>query len=142
MSDPVRELYQQLIVEHGRHPHHRGTLAHSTHAATVDNPMCGDVVTLQLVVDGDRIADVAHDGHGCALSIAAASVLADRLIDMSLADARSLVAVFEAMVASEPGSSDRAEALGSLAAFAGVRQFRSRRTCATLPARALIRALG
>jgi nitrogen fixation NifU-like protein len=141
MSDPIRELYRQLIVEHGKHPHHRGALAHATHAATVDNPMCGDVVTLQLVVDGDRITEVAHDGHGCALSIAASSVLADRLIDLSLDDARSLVAAFEAMVADEPGSPDRADALGPLASFAGVRQFRSRRTCATLCGRALLRAL-
>jgi hypothetical protein len=89
MSDPIRELYRQLIVEHGKHPHHRGALAHATHAATVDNPMCGDVVTLQLVVDGDRITEVAHDGHGCALSIAASSVLADRLIDLSLDSGRS-----------------------------------------------------
>jgi nitrogen fixation NifU-like protein len=141
MSDPIRTLYQQLIVEHAKHPRHRGALTGATHAATADNPLCGDIVTLQLVVVGDRITGVGHDGHGCTLSIAAASVLADRVVGMRLADVRALIDAYDAMIAAEPGAPDRAEVLGELAAFAGVREFRSRRACATLPARALVRAL-
>ena len=114
----------------------------ATHAATVDNPMCGDVVTVQLVVEHERIVELVHDGHGCALSVAAASVLADRLIGIAVDDARALLATFEAMVGSEPGRPDRAETLGALAAFAGVREFRSRRTCVTLATRAVNLALG
>ena len=135
------ELYQALIVEHGKRPHHHGTLPAASHAATIDNPLCGDVVTIQLAVEGERIADVAHTGHGCTLSIAAASVLADRLIGLTLVEARALIAAFEAMVATEPDAPDHEDELGPLAAFAGVRAFRSRRACATLPARAVIRAL-
>ena len=135
-------LYQELIVEHGKRPHHKGTLPAPTHAATIDNPLCGDVVTVQLLVENDRITDVAHTGHGCTLSIAAASVLADRLIGLTLSDARALLAAFEAMIASEPDAPDRSDELGALAAFAGVRAFRSRRACATLPARAVVRAVG
>ena len=142
MTDSIRALYQQVIVDHGAHPRHRGALAHPTHAAELDNPLCGDVVALQLAVDGDRIADVAHAGHGCTLSIAAASLLAELLIGRSLADARALAAELEAMIAEPPGVPDRAQALGSLAVLAGVREFRSRRACATLAARALLRAIG
>jgi nitrogen fixation protein NifU and related proteins len=134
-------LYHELIVEHGKRPHHAGTLAAATHAATIDNPLCGDVVTVQLLVENARIADVAHSGHGCALSIASASLLADRLIGLTLADARAVLASFEAMIATEPDAPDRADELGPLAAFAGVRAFRSRRACATLPARAVMRSL-
>ena len=131
-------LYQQLIVEHAKHPHHAGTLAAATHSATLDNPMCGDVVSVGLVVVRDTIADVAHAGHGCALSIAAASMLADRLAGATLAEARRIVRAFEAFVVGERCEIDLAE----LRAFAGVRDARSRRTCATLAARAIARALG
>jgi nitrogen fixation protein NifU and related proteins len=90
------------------------------------------------VIQGDRIAAVAHDGHGCTLSIAAASMIADRLVGLDIAAARALVAEFDAMVA---GDGPIAAELGELAAFAGVRAFRSRRACASLPGRALIDAL-
>ena len=56
-------LYQAVIVEHDRHPRHRGTLLHPTHAATIDNPLCGDVATVQLVVTGDRVAEIASLAH-------------------------------------------------------------------------------
>ena len=131
-------LYQALILEHGKHPHHRGPLPAATHSATIDNPLCGDVVTLRLIVDGDRITDVASEGNGCTLSIAAASVLADRLIGMTVAEARELAKDFDALVTTEHAESAR---LGELAAFAPVREFRSRRVCATLPLRALDEAL-
>ena len=92
-------LYQALILEHAKRPHHRGDLPGATHAATVDNPLCGDIVTLRLTIQGDRIIAVAHEGHGCTLSIAAASMLADRLVGLDVDAARSLVTEFEAMVA-------------------------------------------
>ena len=137
----VHALYQELIVEHGKRPHHKGTLPAPSHAATIDNPLCGDVVTMQLAMEGERITDVAHTGHGCTLSIAASSVLADRLIGLTLVEARALIAAFETMIATEPDAPDHADELGPLAAFAGVRAFRSRRACATLAARAVSRAL-
>ncbi|HEY1811049.1 MAG TPA: SUF system NifU family Fe-S cluster assembly protein [Kofleriaceae bacterium] len=141
MSDAVRALYQEIIVEHGAHPRHRGALATPTHAAELDNPLCGDIVKLQLAVEGDRIAGVAHAGHGCTLSIAAASLFAEQLIGRTLAEAGALAAELEAMVAEAAGAPDRAQSLGSLAVLAGVREFRSRRACATLAARALVRAI-
>lgn len=133
-------LYQAVIVEHDRHPRHRGTLAQPTHAATIDNPLCGDVATVQVVVTGDRVTAIACDGRGCALSRAAASLMAERVAAASLAEIRALAAAFEAFVA-EPPDAPVPPALGDLGAFAGVRAARSRRTCATLPFRALLAAL-
>jgi nitrogen fixation NifU-like protein len=130
-------LYQQLIVEHAKHPHHAGTLAAATHSATLDNPMCGDVVTVSLVIAHGAIADVGHASHGCALSIAAASMLADQLAGKTLAEATQFIAAFEQLVADGHCDLDLAE----LRAFAGVHDVRSRRGCATLAARAIGRAL-
>ncbi len=139
MSD-VDALYQAVIVDHSKHPRRHGPLPDATHQAAVDNPLCGDTVTVQLVIGtGGVITDARHHGHGCALSIAAASVLSERLVGATVADARALIERFEQVVtpdAEVPGE------LGELTAFAGVRRFRSRRGCATLPFRALAQALG
>jgi len=135
------ELYQQLIVAHDRAPHHCGPLPDATHAATVDNPLCGDVVTVRLVLAGDTIARIAFEGRGCALSRAAASLMTDRVAGSTIADATALRHNFERFVA-EPLEAPVPDALGDLAAFRGVRAFRSRRTCATLAFHALARALG
>jgi nitrogen fixation NifU-like protein len=139
MTSP-RELYQAVIVEHDRAPRNAGPLADATHAATADNPMCGDVVTVRLAIDGDRVRAVAFEGKGCALSRAAASIMTERAKHASPDALRALAAEFERFVrgtATDPVPAD----LGDLAAFAGVRSFKSRRNCATLPFRALIAAL-
>jgi nitrogen fixation NifU-like protein len=134
------ELYQQLIVEHDRAPHNCGPLAEATHAATIDNPLCGDVVTVRLVLAGDTIERIAFEGRGCALSRAAASLMTDRVAGSTIADATALHSTFERFVA-EPPDAPVPDDLGDLAAFRGVRAFRSRRTCATLAFDALAAAL-
>lgn len=139
--DPIRALYQALIVEHGKAPRRRGPLPGATHEATADNPLCGDRVTFRLIVDGDRVRDAATEGQGCALSVAAASLLADRLAGASLADARALVARFAGFVRDPPGA-PVPDDLGDLSAFVGVREFRSRQACAALPALAFQKATG
>lgn len=138
MSD-LDELYQAVIVDHDRAPRRHGPLAGATHAATADNPLCGDVVTLHLRIEAGVIRDVSFEGRGCALSRAAASIFATMLAGRELADARALAAAFEAFVHAAPDATAD-PALGELAAFAGVRRFRSRRACATLPLRALAAA--
>ena len=130
-----------MIVLHDRAPRNHGALSAPTHQATVDNPLCGDVVTVQLRVDGGVIRDVGFDGHGCALSRAAASIMTTQLRDADVTAARTLAADFEAFVRAPASDPPDAPQLGDLAAFAGVRQFRSRQACATLPFRALVAAL-
>jgi nitrogen fixation protein NifU and related proteins len=135
------ELYQAVIVDHDRAPRRHGPLAGATHAATADNPLCGDVVTLHLRIEDGVIRDISFEGRGCSLSRAAASILATMLAGRDLAAARALAAAFEAFVHAPPDAPAAADpALGELAAFAGVRRFRARRACATLPLRALAAA--
>jgi nitrogen fixation protein NifU and related proteins len=139
VNEAVRQLYQAIIVEHGRSPRHQGPLPGATHEATVDNPLCGDQVTLRLVVDRDLVREAAFEARGCTLSIAAASLLATRLRGAPLADARAMIERFQAFVAEPPGAP--LPDLGDLTAFVGVREFKSRRACATLPALAFARAV-
>lgn len=140
------ELYQATIVDHDRAPRNAGALADPTHQATVDNPLCGDTVTLRArIVDG-VIRDIAFEGRGCALSRAAASIMTTMVRGRTPAAARELAAAFERFVqaapdAAVPDEPDGRDELGELRAFAGVRRFRSRRVCALLGFRALLRAL-
>ena len=143
MSD-LDDLYQAVIVDHDRAPRHHGPLAGATHHATADNPLCGDTVTLHLHLEDGVIRGLSFEGRGCSLSRAAASILTTMLAGRDLASARALSAEFEAFVHAAPDAPldpAAAAALGELAAFAGVRRFRSRRACATLPLRALAAAL-
>ncbi len=142
MSDAgdVRELYQALIVDHDRAPRNEGPLAGATHDATVDNPLCGDVVTVHLRMGDGRVADVRFEGRGCALSRAAASIMTTHLAGRDTAELRALAAAFEAFARAAPDAPVPAD-LGDLTAFAGVRAFRSRQLCAILPFRALVAAL-
>jgi len=140
VTAPTDELYQATIVEHDRHPHHHGPLPGATHTATIDNPLCGDVITVRLIVVADRIDAIAFEGRGCALSRAAASMMTDRVIGTPIAGVPALVAEFDRFVA-EPIDAPVPAELGELAAFRGLRAVRSRRTCASLPFRALVAAL-
>lgn len=144
-------LYQAVIVEHDRAPRRYGVLEGATHRATEDNPLCGDVVTLYLRLEGGVIRDASFEARGCSLSRAAGSMLAERLVGATVGEARQLAAAFEAFVQAPPegaaegaggvgGAGVEGVALGELTAFAGVRRVRSRRTCATLPLRALAAA--
>ena len=142
----VDELYQAAIVDHDRAPRNCGPLAGATHAATVDNPLCGDVVTMQLVVEDGVVRAAGFEGRGCALSRAAASMLTGELTGLDLTAVRARLAAFEAFVASAPDAPAPVDVgdpgdLGELVAFSGVRRFRSRRVCALLAARAVARAL-
>ena len=122
MSD-LNELYQQVILDHYKHPHNRGVLDSPSHQARESNPLCGDEILLTLRVDGaDRIEDARFDGEGCAISMASASILTDGLKGKTLAEVRTL---------------DRAAVLGSL----GVPLSAVREQCALLPLRALHAAL-
>ncbi|HET9626247.1 MAG TPA: SUF system NifU family Fe-S cluster assembly protein [Kofleriaceae bacterium] len=134
------DLYQATIVDHDRAPRNAGHLAAPTHHATVDNPLCGDVVTVEATIVDGAITEIAHNGRGCALSRAAASLMTTMVRGRTILDAQHLAAAFEHCIQSPPDAAI-ADELGDLRAFAGVRRFRSRRVCAALPFRALIQAL-
>lgn len=140
MRDPTDELYQATIVDHDRAPRNAGPLDGATHHATVDNPLCGDVVTVHARVEGGVIRELTFEARGCALSRAAASIMTTMVRDRTTEASRRLAAGFERFVQAAPDA-DIPDDLGELRAFAGVRRFRSRRVCATLGFRALLRAL-
>src|SRR5262249_51235081 len=123
-----------------RAPRNAGALADATHHATIDNPLCGDVVTVHARILDGSVRDLRCEARGCALSRAAASIMTTMLREHSVADARRLATEFEHFIHSAPDGVIPDD-LGELRAFAGVRRFRSRRVCAMLGFRALIAAI-
>jgi len=144
MSDDLRELYQDIILDHGRHPRNLRALEHPTHLARGHNPLCGDRVTVYLEIDGDRIADVSFEGRGCAISTAAASLMTEVLKGKTLDEARQLFAQFHATVTGgtpEELPDGLKEDVERLAPLTGVKAYPVRVKCATLPWHAFEAAL-
>ena len=141
----LRELYQDIILDHGRHPRNFRAIEHPTHSAQGYNPLCGDRVTVYLTLDGDRITDISFQGRGCAISTAAASLMTEILRGKTIDDARALFGQFHARVTGgEPGH-DLAESLTEemdrLEPLTGVKAYPARVKCATLSWHALEAAL-
>ena len=131
MSD-LRDLYQELILDHNRRPRNFGPLADANRSARGVNPLCGDKVAIHLRVEDDRVKGVSFEGTGCAISIASASVMTESLKERSCGDVRELFERFHQMVAADDGGGIEGAAMGKLAAFAGVRDYPARVKCATL----------
>jgi nitrogen fixation NifU-like protein len=126
----LRELYQQVILDHNRKPRNFRRLDAANRTAEGFNPICGDRIALALRVEDGVIKDAAFQGAGCAISRAAASMLTGHVIGRREEEAEAL---FERVHAVLTGAGDgSADELGKLAVFAGVREFPSRVKCATL----------
>ena len=144
MTIDTRELYQDIILDHGRHPRNFRPIAHPTHTAKGHNPLCGDRVTVYLTIDGDRIADVSFEGRGCAISTAAASLMTEILKGKTLAEAQALFTQFHAKVTGgEVGTvaEELEEDAERLEPLTGVKAYPARVKCATLPWHAFEAAL-
>ncbi|HZP24949.1 MAG TPA: SUF system NifU family Fe-S cluster assembly protein [Terriglobales bacterium] len=129
MSD-LRELYQDVILEHSKAPRNYRELQKANHKAEGYNPLCGDHFTIYLDLEGDKIQDVTFQGSGCAISKASASMMTQSVKGKSKEEAEKMFARFHELVTGHE-SGDR-EALGKLAVFAGVSEFPVRVKCATL----------
>ena len=140
MSD-LRDLYQEVILDHGRRPRHGSRLVAYDATARGDNPMCGDRVQVFVRHDDQgRIAEAGFEARGCAISIASADLMAETVTGRSNAEARALAARFRDMARTgEAGSEDAA--MERLRPLAGVHEFPSRVKCATLAWHALLAAL-
>jgi nitrogen fixation protein NifU and related proteins len=146
--DTDDELYQRLVLDHGRNPRNRGPLPEATQRAHGDNPFCGDRWQVSLIVEGERIRAARFEGAGCAISTAAASMMSEAIEGRTRTEVGRLWHAFDRLVrggddgggggdaAPEPGVS-----LGDLAAFAGVRRYPVRVKCARLPWQTLLAAL-
>ena len=140
MTQDLRELYQDIILDHSKHPRNFGKLAEANRQARGNNPLCGDRITLALKLDGDRIADAKFEARGCAISVASASMMTDMVKGKTVDEARALFEQFHGLVTGKP-MHDESDDLDRLAALSGVRDFPSRIKCATLPWHALTAAL-
>jgi nitrogen fixation NifU-like protein len=132
MSDDLRELYQDIILDHGRHPRNFHAMAQPSHFAHGHNPLCGDRFTLYLKLQDDRITDISFQGTGCAISTASASILTEILKGKTRAQADALFETFHDLVTGKTRGEGETPALGKLAAFSGVCEFPVRVKCATL----------
>lgn len=130
MSD-LRELYQQVILDHNRNPRNFKELPDANRKVDGYNPLCGDHYTVFLRLDGDTIGDVSFTGNGCAISKASASVMSATVKGKRKAEAENLFHTFHKLVMGENAGLSEAE-LGKLAAFSGVSEFPARVKCATL----------
>ncbi len=136
----LSELYQDVILDHGKRPRNFGDLPTATHEAEGFNPLCGDQLHLRLLVKGGLIADVMFNGCGCAISTASASMLTQAIKGKSVEHARDLFARFHRAAMSGDAGED-ALVLGDLVSLIGVHQYANRVKCATLAWHALHAAI-
>lgn len=141
MTD-LRELYQDVILDHCRDPRNFGPGENCSHRAKGNNPLCGDRVSVCLVLDGQTIEDIRFEAKGCAISVASASMMTELVKGNSLDDARAVFERFhEAVTRKGALTEDEIAGLDKLAALIGVREFPMRIKCATLPWHTMVAAL-
>ena len=139
MPSELDDLYRDVILDHYRSPRGAAPLAHPTVTQDGYNPLCGDEVKLELLVENGRIADVSVQGRGCSISVASGSLLAEQLKGKTVAEARQVLEAFRALLHGD-GAPDE-DALGDLMALEGVKSFPVRIKCALLPWTTLEQAL-
>jgi len=135
----MEQIYKQVIIDRSRRPKHRGALAQADIEQEGVNPSCGDELVLSLRVEHDRIVEAGFEGHGCAISQAAADLMAEALVGRTLEEAHQLAAGFKRMIRGEEVGDDLE--LGDLRALEGIRRLHARVKCATLPFTTLEQAL-
>ena len=131
MSD-LTDLYQEVILDHNKRPRNFGTLPDATGVAQGHNPLCGDKLSLYVKVEDGRIAGIAFEGSGCAISKASASLMTDAVKGQSLTETLALFDRVHAMLTTPTGQDVDTDAVGKLAVLSGVREFPVRVKCASL----------
>ena len=133
MDQSLRELYQEVILDHSRHPRHFGALDKATHKADGYNPLCGDRVTIMLTLDADgRVADIKFQGKGCAISQASASMMTEMLAGRTQAEAQKLMDGLLHLVKGEDAPDLSPDDREYLDVMSGLSEFPMRVKCATL----------
>jgi nitrogen fixation NifU-like protein len=133
------ELYQELLLDHFKNPRCQGCLSDPSSHSHVFNPLCGDQIALTIKCDGHQLRDLAFTGHGCSISQASASMMAELCKGKTLQEARTLLEMFRSMMRGE--EPQKKEVLGDVLALEGVRKFSARIKCALLGWEALERCL-
>jgi nitrogen fixation NifU-like protein len=132
MSD-LRELYQEVILDHSKRPRNFHALPDANRKAEGYNPLCGDRETVYLELEDDVVKDVAFEGAGCAISTASASMMTESVKGKTRAEADALVDRVHGLVTGALPQAPGSPGLGKLEVFSGVREFPIRVKCATLP---------
>lgn len=128
----MEQMYQEVILDHYKHPHGRGLRDPFDAEVSHVNPTCGDEVTLRVRLDDDRVADISYDGQGCSISQASTSVLYDQLVGAEVGTALATLEAFSAMMTSRGKDAGDEEVIGDGIAFAGVSKYPARVKCALL----------
>jgi nitrogen fixation protein NifU and related proteins len=138
----LRELYQEMILDHSKRPRNRRGMPDANRRADGHNPLCGDRATVYVHLDGDVVRDVSFEGAGCSISTASASMMTEALRGKTVAEVKTFFDRFHELLTADPS---RAAAvgpeLGKLVVFAGVHEFPMRVKCASLPWHTLKAAL-
>jgi nitrogen fixation NifU-like protein len=145
MSSDLRDLYQDVILDHGKRPRNARVIEGATFTQPAYNPLCGDRGTLYVSMDptGQKIADAAYVGQGCSISTASASIMTDFVRGKTREEALKTFGLFHDMITAPPDEATHraVEDLGKLSVFSGVAEFPARVKCATLAWHALKAAL-
>jgi nitrogen fixation NifU-like protein len=130
----LEQIYQDVILDHYKHPQHRGLREPFGAQVYHVNPVCGDEITLRVALsdDGETVADVSYDGQGCSISQAATSVLTQQVIGRTIGEALKTITAFSEMVSSRGTIEGDEDVLGDGVAFAGVAKYPARVKCALL----------
>ena len=132
------ELYMEVILDHNKNPRNKGVIEDHTNHADGHNPLCGDKISLDLIIKDNIVEDIKFTGSGCAISTASSSLLTEYIIGKKTSEIRHLFEEFHDLVTVEESKSD---GLGKLSVFVGVKKYPARGKCATLAWHSLIAAI-
>ena len=141
MDNELRELYQQVILDHNKSPRNFKKLDEANHHAEGSNPLCGDHLDVYLQLENNVVKDISFIGNGCAISKSSASLMTSIVKGKTKEEAERLFEKFHALVTGKLNDPNEIEALGKLAVFQGVQEFPVRVKCASLAWHTLHNAL-
>ena len=132
MDSELKELYQQVILDHNKNPRNFRKMEKANHFAEGYNPLCGDKLNIYVELEDGKIKDISFQGSGCAISKASASLMSSMVKGLPVEEAEMLFEKFQAVITGRITEEEDIDKLGKLAVFAGVREFPSRVKCASL----------
>ena len=141
MNQELRELYQQVILDHNKSPRNFRKIENATQSAEGYNPLCGDHIDVFLLIEDGIVKDASFKGEGCAISKASASLMTSILKGKTVQEAEKLFEKFHSLVTGKLGDNPDIDDLGKLAVFAGVQEFPVRVKCASLSWHTMMNAL-
>lgn len=137
----LRDLYQEVILDHGKNPRNHRAVDDADCHAEGHNPLCGDRVTISVKLDDGKVSGVGFEGSGCAISTASASMMTEALRGKTIVEVETLFKAFHELVTGVVDIGDVEDDLGKLVVFGGVREFPVRVKCATLAWHTMLAAL-